>query len=78
MTSLYQVTIRNEVVKTVTPKRKKVSRWFYIDIMSALDRDADREDAIIGVPQDRVVRGPFKRTVELDLSSREAEFENLM
>ena len=78
MTSLYQVTIRNEVVKTVTPKRKKVSRWFYIDIMSALDRDADREDAIIGVPQDRFVRGPFKRNVELDLSSREAEFENLM
>ena len=78
MTSLYQVTIRNKVVKTVTPKRKKVSRWFYVDIMSALDGDTNREDAIIGIPQDRVVRSAFNRNVELDLSSREAEFENLM
>ena len=78
MTSLYQVTVRNRVVKTVTPKRKKVSRWFYIDIMSTLDRGIDREDAIIGIPQDRVVRSAFNRNVELDLSSREAECKNLM
>src|SRR5271167_1133576 len=27
MTSLYQVTLRGEVVETVTPKKKKVRRW---------------------------------------------------
>ena len=32
MTSLYQVTLRGKVVETVTPKNKKVKRWFYIDI----------------------------------------------
>jgi len=32
MTSLYQVTWRGKVVETVTPRKKKVSRWFYIDI----------------------------------------------
>lgn len=78
ITSLYQVTIRNKVVETVTPKRKKVRRWFYIDILTALDDTANREDAIVGIPDDRIVRGPFSRTVELDLSTREAEFENLM
>jgi uncharacterized protein with ParB-like and HNH nuclease domain len=31
MTSLYQVTLRGKVVETVTPKNKKVKRWFYID-----------------------------------------------
>jgi hypothetical protein len=36
MTSLYQVTIRGQVVETVTPKKKKVRRWFYIDIRKAL------------------------------------------
>ena len=37
MTSLYQVTLRDQVVDTVTPKKKKVRRWFYIDIRKAND-----------------------------------------
>src|SRR5579872_2299267 len=37
MTSLYQVTLRGKVVDTITPKKKKVRRWFYIDIAKALD-----------------------------------------
>ena len=78
MTSLYQVTIRNKVVETVTPKHKKVRRWFFIDIRSALEDETDREESILGVPEDRVVRGAFNRSVELDLSSREAEFEHFM
>lgn len=57
MTSLYQVTIRDKVVETVTPKKKKVKRWFYIDIRKALDPSVDREEAIIGVPEDKIVRG---------------------
>src|SRR5271169_6986698 len=49
MTSLYQATLRGKVVETVTPKKKKVKRWFYIDIRKALDLSVDREDAIVGV-----------------------------
>lgn len=45
MTSLYQVTLRGKVVETVTPKNKKVKRWFYIDITKALDPSIDREDS---------------------------------
>src|SRR6516164_8926160 len=44
MTSLYQVTLRNKVVETVTPKNKKVRRWFYIDIIKALDPSIEREE----------------------------------
>ena len=78
MTSLYQVTIRNKVVETVTPKHKKVRRWFYIDIRAALEDDAAREEAIVSIPEDRMVRSAFNRDVDLDLSSREAEFEHFM
>lgn len=78
MTSLYQVTLRNQVVRTVTPRKKRVDRWFYIDIRAALDESIDREDAIVGVPADKVVRRSFGREIELDLSSREAELDNLM
>ncbi len=78
MTSLYQVTVRAEVVHTVTPKNKKVRRWFYIDIRKAMDRAVNREEAIIGVPEDRVIRTDFGREVVLDLSKPELEYKNLM
>ena len=78
MTSLYQVTLRGKVVETVTPKNKKVKRWFYIDIRKALDESADREEAIIGVPEDRVIRTDFGREAVMDLSSAEKEYAALM
>lgn len=78
MTSLYQVTLRGKVVETVTPKKKKVKRWFYIDIRKALDPSSDREEAVIGVPEDKTVRTDFGREVLLDLSSAEQEYASLM
>lgn len=78
MTSLYQVSLRGKVVETVTPKNKKVKRWFYIDIRKALDATVDREEAIVGVPEDRVVRGHFGRGEEMDLSSPDNEYAQLM
>src|SRR3981189_3354769 len=68
MTSLYQVTLRGKVVETVTPKKKKVRRWFYIDIRKALDPLIDREEAIVGVPEDRITKTNFGHEVRLDLS----------
>ncbi|MFO0884837.1 MAG: DUF262 domain-containing protein [Pirellulales bacterium] len=78
MTSLYQVTLRGKVVETVTPKNKKVKRWFYIDIQKAMDPSVDREESIVGVPEDRVIRGPLGRETVLDLSTPEKEYANLM
>jgi len=78
MTSLYQVTLRGQVVQTVTPKNKKVQRWFYIDIRKALDPAVDREDAVVGIPQDKIIRTDFGRAVVLDLSVPEKEYAALM
>lgn len=78
MTSLYQATLRGKVVETMTPKNKKVKRWFYIDIRKSLDPSIDREEAILGVPEDRMVRKDFGREVVLDLSSAEREYASLM
>ena len=73
MTSLYQTCIRNAVVATITPRQKLVRHWFYIDIMKALAPGADREEAIIGIPEDRKVKEDFDRKVKLDLSTPEHE-----
>ena len=78
MTSLYQVTLRGSVVETVTPKKKKVRRWFYVDIRKALDETVDREDAIVGVPEDKMERTDFGREITRDLSTPEKEFAALM
>lgn len=78
MTSLYQVTLRGHVVKTITPKKQPVERWFYIDIRKSLDPAVDREEAILSIPADKMVRSDFNRSIDKDFSSTEQEFENLV
>ena len=78
LTSLYQATLRNEVVRTVTPRNKRVDRWFYIDMEKALDPSVNREDAVVGVPADKKERSDFGKTVDRDLSTRQAEIEHRM
>lgn len=78
MTSLYQSCMRQQVVTTITAKKRVVKRWFYIDIMKALATDSDREQAIFGVPEDRMLKENFDKDVRLDLSSSALEFEHLM
>jgi hypothetical protein len=78
ITSLYQVTLRGQVVETITPKKKKVRRWFYIDIRKALDESVDREDAIVGVPESKIEVADFGRETVLDLSTPQKEYASLM
>ena len=77
MTSLYQSTSTTQPVATQTVKRRPVKLHFYFDIRAALDPVTARRDAILAVPEDRVVRENFGRDVTIDLSSREGEFEAL-
>jgi len=78
MTSLYQSCMRRQVVTTITAKKRLVKRWFYIDIMKALDNEADRDAAIFAVPEDRKLKENFDKDVVLDLSSPELEYDRLM
>jgi len=78
MTSLYRACLKQEVVETITPKNKLVKRWFYVDIQKALRADADREEAIFAMPEDRRLKTNFDRDILLDLSKPEYEYEKLM
>ena len=78
MTSLYQICLRREVVQTVTPRLKLVKRWLYIDIQKAMNPAEDRENAIVSVPEDRRIKSDFNRKIDLDLSTPELEYQNLM
>ncbi len=75
MTSLYQSMFSEHPVRTRTHRGTEVERFYFLDIKKAVDDVADIEEAIIGVPADKVVRTNFGKTIELDVSTREAEFE---
>ena len=66
LTSLYLALLSNRPVKTRNEKKDELTRWYYFDIGKCLDPDADRHEAITGVPEDKVVRSDFARKVDLD------------
>ena len=77
MTSLYQSTYTTVPVSTQTVKKRPIKLHFYFDIRAALDPDVPRSEAIVPVPEDRIIRGNFGRDIKLDLSTEENEFEHL-
>jgi hypothetical protein len=76
MTSLYQVLASGEVVRTQDDRKKPIQRWYYVDINAALDPAADRDEAIISVPETRQVRTLHE--IKLDVSTVELEWEHAL
>jgi hypothetical protein len=75
LTSLYQSLASGKVVQTQDTRKKRLERWFYIDMDMALDEDADRETAIVAMPVDKVERDNFGRDIVRDASTIEKECE---
>ena len=76
LTSLYQAIYSTAPAITLNSRGKKVDRIYYIDIPKAIGAGADIRDAIIGIPgRDRISRKNFGRDIDIDLSTREKEFE---
>ena len=73
MTSLFQALASDDPVQTTDGRKKRLTRWYYIDMAAALADPSDREEAIRSIPEDRVIRKDFGRTVVQDLSTIDAE-----
>lgn len=78
ITSLYQAIIQNEVVSTRNEKNYEIKRWYYIDMVKAMDSNIDLEDAIISINEHKQVTENIGRIIVLDLSKVEFEYMNLM
>ena len=72
LTSLYQALMGAEPVVTKDAKGKPIKRWYYIDMNAAIDGDFDLEEAVVSVPEDRLVKA-FGGKMVLDLSTPEKE-----
>ena len=57
ITSLYQALYNEKPVETRNSQGRKVNRWYYLDINIASDLNADQDDAIISVPEDKIIKG---------------------
>jgi hypothetical protein len=78
ITSLYQTIITNEIVTTRNEKNYEIKRWYYIDMVKAMDSNYDLEEAIISLNEKKQITEDFGRNIVLDLSQKEYEYENLM
>jgi hypothetical protein len=74
LTSLFQALAMGQPVLTRDARDKPIKRWYYIDVRKALDPEADRDEAVIGLHEDKVVRN-FRAQVTADYSTPEKEFE---
>ena len=78
LTSLYNALYSSKPVNTQTDKGKKIKRYYYLNIDKVIDPSASDEEKIISVPETKKVVSDFGRKIDLDLSSKEKEFEQKM
>ena len=77
LTSLFQSLMLGKPVATRDDRGKDIQRWYYIDMLKALDPSADREEAMVSVPADRVLK-TFRNAVVADYSTPENEYQAFM
>lgn len=73
LTSLYQTLYMGQAVKTKNARNRATELWYYVDMNKALNPTIDRENVIVSLPEDRVLRTNFNRDIELDCSTVEKE-----
>lgn len=78
LTSIFSSMFFKGAVETKTEKNKEIKRYYYLDIEKCLNDSIDRVDAILSIPENKIIHSNFGKNIELDLSTREKEFENHM
>jgi hypothetical protein len=74
LTSMYLSLRSGLPVPTRTEKGADIRRVYFLDMAKCLDPEADREDAVISVPDTLKVTSDFGRKVDLDVSTPELQY----
>ena len=72
LTSLFQSLVMEQPVTIGNSTNEQNLEWYYLDMNKCARDNADREDAVISVPKDRMRK--YRREVYLDLSSSDKEY----
>lgn len=73
LTSLFQSLKLGKPVTTRDTRGRKIRRCYYLDMKKCVAADSDREDAVLSLPEDRMMK-TFRGEVTLDLSSPDREY----
>ena len=76
LTSIYCAMFCKQAVPTKSDKNKEIKRYYYLDIERCLSSTTDRIDAILSLPEGKILRENFGRNIVIDLSTKDKEFEN--
>lgn len=74
LTSLYQALCTGRPAATRDGRGRKASYWYYLDIEKCVDPESDKDEAVLSVPEDRMIRGAGGQILA-DYSSIEKECE---
>lgn len=74
LTSMYLSLRSGQPVPTRTEKGADIRRLYFLDMVKCLDPDADREEAVISVPETLQVTSDFGRKVDLDVSTPDLQY----
>jgi hypothetical protein len=75
LTSMYLSLRSGKPVPTRTEKGVDIHRVYFLDMRKCLDPDADREDAVLSVPELLQQTSDFGRKVDLDVSTAALQYE---
>jgi len=78
LTAIFRSMYSKAVVNTVNDEKKPIERFYYLSIDKCLDPEADRIEAVISLPKDKMLRVNFNRDIILDVSTREKEYSQNM
>lgn len=78
LTTLYQSLFSEKPVKTCLPtnRDKEIERYYYINMQEIVKDDSDVIDCLLSISADKKLKEDIGRTITLDLSTRDKEFEN--
>lgn len=75
LTSMYMALRSGQPVPTRTEKGADILRLYFLDMAKCLNPDADREEAVISVPETLQVTSDFGRKVDLDVSTPVLQYD---
>ena len=75
LTSLYLALMTQVAVGTKDAKGKSILRWYYIDMKKAVIAGDDREDAVLSLPEDKLVRAFGSTEPTLDVATAKREYD---
>jgi Uncharacterized conserved protein len=74
LTSLYLALRSGQPVATHTEKGTDIRRLYFLDMARCLDESADREEAVLSVPETLQITSDFGRKIDLDISTPELQY----